>query len=133
PSEIQIGIFTFAPSDIGVFDIRAFIATFAYPSPSSIFHHRGKSEYQNRSLNPPRNDQPHPFTDRRSQESYTIFKPHTWGKNTFVLHLLCEGLESDNREAHCTGHEGYKILDPKPLLAKVGPYLSIMATVVASG
>ncbi|CAG8500780.1 17060_t:CDS:2 [Acaulospora morrowiae] len=67
------------------------------------------------------------------QDSHSIFKPHTWGRNTFVLHLLCEGLKYDNRGAHCTSHEGYEIHDPKPLLAKAGPYLSIMATVITAG
>ncbi|CAG8539908.1 3394_t:CDS:2 [Paraglomus brasilianum] len=42
-----------------------------------------------------------------------MFKPHAWGRNTFVLHILCEG--------HFTGHPGYKMFDPKPFLAKTGP------------
>ncbi|CAG8616078.1 5136_t:CDS:2, partial [Cetraspora pellucida] len=52
------------------------------------------------------------------QEAKSIFKPHTWGKNTFILHLLCEGLDPNNQEAHFTNHVGYKIHDPKLLLRK---------------
>ncbi|CAG8614510.1 1088_t:CDS:2 [Paraglomus brasilianum] len=66
------------------------------------------------------------------KEPHTMFKPHAWGKNTFILHILCEGLISDNSEAHFTIHHGYKIFDPKPFLAKTGPYLSILATLVGS-
>ncbi|CAG8574658.1 17897_t:CDS:2 [Dentiscutata erythropus] len=67
------------------------------------------------------------------QDAKSIFRPHTWGKNTFILHLLCEGLDPNNQEAHFTRHRGYEIHDPKPLLRKAGPYLSIMATVISTG
>ncbi|CAG8624862.1 3071_t:CDS:2, partial [Ambispora gerdemannii] len=66
-------------------------------------------------------------------ETNTIFYPKTWGKNTFILHVLCEGLDPGNREAHFTTHGGYPIHDPKPMLAKAGPYLSIVATLIGAG
>ncbi|CAG8553962.1 7038_t:CDS:2 [Paraglomus brasilianum] len=66
------------------------------------------------------------------KEPHSMFKPHTWGRNTFIIHVLCEGLTSDNSEAHFTDHPGYKIFDPKPFIAKTGPYLSILATVIGS-
>ncbi|KAG9287097.1 hypothetical protein G9A89_000991 [Geosiphon pyriformis] len=66
-------------------------------------------------------------------ESKSLFKPQNWGKNTFILHLLCEGLDPENREAHFTSHNGYSIHDPKPLLAKTGPYLSILAKLMGAG
>ena len=85
-------------------------------------------------------------------------EPKAWEKNNFILHTLGEGLISDNSEAHFTSHHGYKvcfvhashviytiqfaflnsnlfaiqIIDPKPFLAKTGPYLSILATLVHS-
>ena len=43
------------------------------------------------------------------KEPHSIFKPRTWGKNTFIVHVLCEGLMSDNSEAHFTDHPGYKV------------------------
>ena len=43
------------------------------------------------------------------KKSYTVFKPKTWGKNTFVVHILCEGHASDISEAHFTDHPGYKV------------------------
>ena len=43
------------------------------------------------------------------KKSYTVFKPKTWGKDTFVVHILCEGLVADNSEAHFTDHRGYKV------------------------
>ncbi|CAG8558592.1 10877_t:CDS:10 [Gigaspora rosea] len=54
------------------------------------------------------------------QDTGSIFRPQTWGKNTFILHLLCEGLEPNNQEAHFTQYKGYEIHDPKPLLRKAG-------------
>ncbi|CAG8582353.1 3143_t:CDS:2 [Ambispora gerdemannii] len=66
-------------------------------------------------------------------ETNTIFNPKSWGKNTFILHVLCEGLDPRNREAHFTTHDGYTIHDPKPMLAKAGPYLSIVATLISAG
>ncbi|CAG8449242.1 7698_t:CDS:2 [Dentiscutata heterogama] len=67
------------------------------------------------------------------QDAKSIFRPQTWGRNTFILHLLCEGLDPNNQEAHFTSYRGYEIHDPKPLLRKAGPYLSIMATVISTG
>ncbi|CAG8753718.1 2132_t:CDS:2 [Gigaspora margarita] len=67
------------------------------------------------------------------KDARSIFRPQTWGKNTFILHLLCEGLEPNNQEAHFTNHMGYEIHDPKPLLRKAGPYLSVIATIISSG
>ncbi|CAG8498742.1 16438_t:CDS:10, partial [Racocetra persica] len=50
------------------------------------------------------------------------------------LYVLLPGQEDPNNQgAHFTNHVGYKIHDPKPLLRKAGPYLSIMATIVSAG
>ncbi|CAG8503012.1 585_t:CDS:2 [Ambispora leptoticha] len=67
------------------------------------------------------------------KETSTIFNPKSWTRNTFILHVLCEGLDPGNREAHFTTHSGYTIHDPKPMLAKAGPYLSIVATIISAG
>ncbi|CAG8536607.1 10027_t:CDS:2 [Paraglomus occultum] len=66
------------------------------------------------------------------KKAHTVFKPKTWGKNTFVLHLLCEGYASDNSEAHFTDHPGYMIYNARPFLAKAGPYLSILVDLIGS-
>ncbi|CAG8496481.1 10309_t:CDS:2 [Paraglomus brasilianum] len=66
------------------------------------------------------------------KKPHSVFKPKAWGKNTFVVHILCEGHASDNSKAHFTDHPGYMILNPKPFLAKVGPYLCILATLIGS-
>ena len=43
------------------------------------------------------------------KKPHSVFKPKTWGKDTFVVHILCEGLVADNSEAHFTDHRGYKV------------------------
>jgi hypothetical protein len=52
------------------------------------------------------------------KEPNSMFKPHTWGKNTFVAHVLCEGLAPDNSEAHFTDHPGYKVRCVKDFIAQ---------------
>ncbi|CAG8513406.1 12609_t:CDS:2 [Ambispora gerdemannii] len=64
------------------------------------------------------------------RETNTIFNPETWGNNTFILHVLCEGLDPGSSY---TTLSGYTIHDPKPMLTKAGPYLSIVATLISAG